>query len=113
MSRIATTDADRNGAGSPALWASAMVIFAMVIAAAGARFGGSQARADVATVGDIVTTNIRSGADEDVVAVLDSRSEIMLVYRVENRVRVELVQSLKLPEVFAEAKGQQGAGWRR
>ncbi len=113
MSLIATTDADRNEAGSPALWASAVVILAMVIAGAGARFGGGQARADVATVGDIVTTNIRSAVDEDVVAVLDSRSEIMLIYRVENRVRVELVQSLRLPEVFAEAKGLQGTGGRR
>lgn len=113
MSRHADNSRERPDSGSAALWASAAVILALTIAAAGARSGGNQARADVATVGDIVATNIRSAADEDIVAVLDTRTETMLVYRVENRVRVELVQTLRLPEVFAEAKGQQGPGRRR
>lgn len=100
--------AGRGESASAALWASAMVIAALILVVAGRRDGGTPARADVATVGDIVATNIRSGSDEDVVAVLDTRAEIMLVYKVENRQNLELVQSLRLPALFAEAKDIQG-----
>ena len=107
-----STPTDRSGAALAPLWASAAVLLGLVIVIAGRR-AESRAVADVATVGDLVATNLRSGTDEDVVAVLDTRSEVMLVYRVENRRSVELVQGVKIPEAFAEARGLFVPGGRR
>ncbi len=90
-----------------ALLASAFVLGGLILAQA-ARLPRGEARADVAVVGDITAINAQIAQGEDVVCVLDARSEQLMVYRVENRARVELAQVLKLSDAFAEAKGQGG-----
>lgn len=95
-----------------ALLASAFVLGGLILTQA-ARLPRSEARADVASVGDLTVINAQITQGEDVVCVLDARSEQLLVYRVENRARVELAQTLKLADAFAEAKGLPGGRPRR
>lgn len=95
-----------------ALLASAFVLAGLTLTQA-ARLPRSEALADVAMIGDLTVINAQIADGEDVVCVLDARSEQVLVYRVENRARVELTQVIKLSDAFAEAKGLPGGRPRR
>ena len=54
---------------------------------------------DVARVGDQTMLTFNAG-DDDVLAVVDSRAEQMLVYRIRNRTSFELLGVYSLPELF-------------
>ncbi len=95
-----------------ALLASAFVLAGLILTLA-ARLPRNEAMASVATIGDLTAVNAQIAEGEDVLCVLDARSEQVLVYRVENRSRVELTQVLKISDAMAEAKGMPGGRPRR
>ncbi len=91
--------------GAAALWASALVILAMLITQAGQRWAESAAQAsDVATIGDLTILTADSGDNEDILAILDRRNETLFVYGVRNRQSVELFDSYDMSRVFMDAR---------
>ena len=94
-----------------ALWASAFVLAGMVIVQAGRLGIGNEAAAVVSNVGEMTVLTANTGSNEDVILVLDDRTDALLIYGVENRNRVELFQNLKVSEFFQQARTQ-GAGGR-
>lgn len=95
-----------------ALWASAFVLAALTIVQIGRGAGREAFAGTVSTIGEVTGLTASSSLDEDIFCVLDGRSESLLVYRVENQNRVELLQTIRLPEAFAEARGGGGGGAR-
>lgn len=84
------------------LWASALVILALVIVQAGRMDTGGMAFADVADHGDITMLNADAGSGEDVVVLLDRRAERIYVYSLVNR-QPEMIVAEKLPDMFTRA----------
>ncbi len=97
--------------GVGALWASAFVIAALVIVQAGRLGAGNQAEASVVNFAGVTVLTASTGANDDVILVLDDRTDALLVYGVENRNRVELYQNLKVSDFFQQARTQ-GSGGR-
>jgi hypothetical protein len=93
-----------------ALWASAFVLAGMVVMQAGRVGGGAQANGEVSNFGEMTLLTASTGANEDVVLVLDNRTDALLVYGVENRDRVELYQNLKVSDLFQQARSQRRPG---
>lgn len=91
------------------LWASALVILALVIVQAGRMDPGGMAYADVADHGDITMVNANAGSGEDIVVVLDRRAERVFVYSLINR-KPELLVSEGLADLFTRAAATSGAG---
>ena len=112
------TPADMNStparidSGAAALWASAMVILALVILQAGRLGAGRQAMADVISVDDTVLLTSEVDGTEDILTVLDSRTDTLLVYGVVNRNTIELRETVNLAELFQSARGPAGPGGR-
>ncbi len=95
-----------------ALWASAFVLAALTIVQAGAGRGSAAQAQTVSNVGDLTALTSRSTVDEDIFCVLDGRSESLLVYRIDNQNKIELQQTIKLAEAFAEARTGGSSGTR-
>lgn len=90
---------------SPAvwLWASAFVLAGLILLQAG-RPG--EARADlVASVGGVTALTVAGASSEDLLMVIDGRSEELFVYRVENQNNLELYRRYNLPRMFSDARG--------
>lgn len=102
----------RIDSGAAALWASAMIILALVILQAGRLGAGKQALADVISVDDTVLLTAEVDGTEDILAVLDSRTDTMLIYGVVNRNTIELRETINLAELFQAARGPAGPGGR-
>ncbi len=99
--------------GAAALWASAMVILAMIVVQAG-RLGGSPALArDVDDAGAIRLLTATTGNTEDFIAIVNGRAETLGVYAIQNGRSVELLDVQRLPELFEQAARASGAGPRR
>ncbi len=97
-------------AASPALWASAFVILAVLIFQAG-RINNNPAQAEmVSRVGEytLMTTD---GGNEEVIVVIDNRNEDLLIYKVLQQKELNLFQKIDLDRLFADAK--RAAGSRR
>lgn len=83
------TNHERINTSSAALWASAFVIMALIIMQAG-KLPGNAAYAEMATGSGsytLITTNSGRGGDADpdeLLYVLDSRDQVLLVYEVED-----------------------------
>src|SRR5438445_620781 len=101
------------GPGAPLtafLWITAAALAVLVVARLGQISLGPSAQAEmVSQSGDftIMTTN---GGNDDIVAVLDNRSEDLAVYRVENQSAFELYQRVPLQRVFTDARARSKAG---
>jgi hypothetical protein len=68
---------------------------------------GGEARADlVASVGGMTALTVAGASSEDLLLVIDGRSEELFVYRVENQQAVELQRRYSLPRMFTDARGQ-------
>ncbi|HYE02289.1 MAG TPA: hypothetical protein VD963_03535 [Phycisphaerales bacterium] len=93
-----------------ALWASAFFIAAAILVQLG-RVGplGAEARADVANQLAGFTLLTFEGGHGDVVLVMDSRAEDVLVYTVENQDRLTFMGRESLKDLFAQARGGGGA----
>ena len=90
-------------ASSAALWASAFVLGALIIAALG-RGMGNEARADmVSEVEDYTILTFDSGNDEGV-AIIDERTEDLLIYQIRNRQSLEFITRANLSQVFQEGQ---------
>ncbi len=100
-----TSAKTRIDSGAATLWASAMIILALVIMQAGRLGAGSQARAEVTEIGDTVLLTAFAEANEQVLLVLDSRADTLLVYSVVNRNSVVLRETKNVTELFAEVRG--------
>ncbi|TVQ64960.1 MAG: hypothetical protein EA379_00535 [Phycisphaerales bacterium] len=96
--------------GSGALLACAMLIVAMIIVQAGRMAPVNEAWADVSQVAGLSILTASSGDNEDVLCILDTRAEKLLVYSVVNRNSVELQQAVDLGAVFTEARAATGVG---
>lgn len=103
---------DRIDSGAATLWASALVILALVILQAGRLGAGSQARAEVTEIGDTVLLTAYVEANEQVLLVMDSRTDTMLVYGVVNRNTLELRETKNVAEMFNEIRGNAMPGGR-
>lgn len=92
--------------GAAALWASAFVIGAMIVSQASRLGAGNPAYAgNVSEVGDLTVLTAAAGDNEDVLAVLDRRDEILYIYGVEQARDLVLYQIHRVDELFQEAKG--------
>jgi hypothetical protein len=96
--------------GAAALWASAFVIGAMIIVQAGKLPSrGNAARAgNVSEIGDLTILTADSGDNEDILCILDRRSEQLFIYGVKNRRSVELFQTYQLADTFTDARRAAG-----
>lgn len=86
-----------------ALGASAFVLAALVILAAGRPWVTPAAADMVVEHGGFVMMTAESGNDE-VLLVLDNRAETLSVYRVENQNALEMYRRYDLPEIFTSAR---------
>lgn len=68
------------------------------------------ARAEMVTQTGGFVAMTASGGNEDVLYVIDNRSEQLLVYKVVNQKSLELLQRTALPDLFASAKAAAGGG---
>lgn len=93
--------------GALSLWASAMMITALVIIQAGRVDTGHLAYADVTEAGDMVITNANAGGGEDVLVMIDQHEERVFVYGLQNRAP-EMLVAENLRDLFVQAKAQAG-----
>ncbi|TVQ29955.1 MAG: hypothetical protein EA376_14325 [Phycisphaeraceae bacterium] len=110
-----TKSPQRTGLDTPAalLWTSAFLIMAMILTQAARLGAGSPALAgNVATIGDLTVLTADAGDSEDILMVLDRRTETLLIYGARDRRDVELHQTYDLSRVFSDARGASGLGRR-
>jgi len=105
MKTSTTTPGARIG-GNAALWASAAVIFAMILVQASRLPAlAPEARADMVSQSGQYTILTFNGGNEDIVAVLDGRGEELFLYQVRNRNRFEFIGRQDLRVLFTNARG--------
>jgi hypothetical protein len=92
-----------------ALWASAFVLMGLIVVQSSQLT--SEAKADVVATTGTLTALTFTATNEDLLAVLDGRTEELYLYRGE-RNGVNLIQIYNLPALFAEARAR-ATGTRR
>lgn len=102
---------DRQQPPFNALWASAFVLFALVLIQAqglfGAQpFGGGMAEAGVVSQTGPLTVMTSDGGNEDILVILDARSETVFVYRTDLKNGVQLFQRVPVPQLFVDARAR-------
>lgn len=85
------------------LTASACVLATLIVVLGGRGFV-EPAAADVATNGGLTMVNLRSGPNNDVIAVLDTREERLFIYTMVNMKDLHLASSEDLRDLFTKAK---------
>jgi len=98
---------NENGAAfsRSALWASAMVILALILVRASRRMDSAAYGEMVSHAGDYVVMATDAG-NEDLILVLDNRSERLSAYIVENQRIIQRYDVLELKKVFADARAR-------
>jgi hypothetical protein len=97
--------------GAVMLWASALLIFAMILMQASRLNGPGVAFAgNVSEVGDLTILTADAGNDEDLLLVLDSRADRLLVYGIANDMSLQLRANYEIAPLFQAGKA---AGGRR
>lgn len=66
---------------------------------------------DAVILGDMTLATISTDA-EDAIAIIDNRTQRLLLYRLQNRRRLDYLQSVSLQRVFVEARATYAAGER-
>ncbi len=99
----ATSGATRFGPGQSTLWASALVLTALIIMQA-SRVVPAQAEM-VASDGDFTMMTTDAGTEE-ALFVLDNRAEMLSAYIVVNQSSLQLQDRLSLPKVFSDARAR-------
>jgi hypothetical protein len=99
---------------APALWASAFGILAMIITQAGRFAGGpSSAVAGIeSSVGDLTVLTAFGEANQDILLVLDRRAESVLIYGVNSRGKLEMLEADSLSTMFQSARTASGGSRR-
>jgi hypothetical protein len=109
---MSTPPARHAFAASAALWGSAFVLLALIVAQVsrlpsgrGGPTGVAMAAAmgDVARAGDYTVLTFNGGND-DVLAVLDGRGEELFLYRVKPVNQLEFISRDRLPDLFAAVR---------
>jgi hypothetical protein len=90
--------------GAATLWASAFVVMALIITQASRLGLGSAAYADVSEVGDITVLTAAARNDDDVLLVLDRRTESLSVYGIVNRAAIRTYTTQDLRDLFIRAR---------
>lgn len=102
----APADAPTDARGSW-LWVSAGVLAALTIVQ-GAGLFDRPAYAEMASSTTAYTVMTTDGGTDEIVVVIDDRQETLLVYRHQNRERLQLLDREPLPELFARARVNAG-----
>jgi anti-sigma-K factor RskA len=89
------------------LWASAFVLAAIIVVQAG-RLGPSEARADLVSAAGGVTALTVEASNEDVLLVVDTRSDALMAYKVVNQKDLDLYKTYNLPRIFGDARNRAG-----
>lgn len=96
--------------GPQGLWISAVVLAFLVVVQAGLSLGQPDGLAKASRSSGMVsrtqtaTIMTADGGAEDLVLVLDSRTEVLSVYHLDIRGGLETKQRLPLPQAFLDAK---------
>ncbi len=104
MAEATTAPARNENPASPALWASAFVLIALILTQAG-RLVGNSASAEMVSQSGAYTVMTADGGTSDILVVLDARSERVHVYSTTQR-SVEMLQSIDVPQLFADARAR-------
>ncbi len=111
MSTTMHTTGDARGLNATApLWASAIVVLALILTQAGRGAAGSIAKAEMVHGTGGYTIMTADGGTDDVLLVLDNRNEELFVYQVANQRSVDLKERLSLTKLFADARAAAGGG---
>jgi len=87
------------------LQASALVLLGLVMAKAAPLFGG-EARADMVARSGSYIVMTTDGGNEEVLVIIDERSETVSVYKVVNQQNVQLFQRADLRDIFTAARAK-------
>ncbi len=92
---------------SAALTASALIIAALIVVQGSRVLTGQPAQADVvSTTGSFTALTCEVSNSNDVLLVLDGRSEELTVYRVENQNNLELHKKYNVPRMMSDARAR-------
>ena len=111
MNQQPTTAAarDRIAPGAATLWACAFILFALILTQASRLGGPATAGAElVSHVGDLVTLTANAGNNEDILLVLDGRSDRILIYGVEQGDQLVFRSSYETAELFQTGRAASG-----
>ena len=105
-SQVASGTSEPRRRGATGLWASAFVLFALLIIQVEPLMGQlaqhSASAGMVSQVGQLTVLTADAG-NEDVLLVLEGRSEELFVYRTD-RNGIQLQQRMQIPKLFQDAK---------
>ncbi len=99
-----TRRAGRTNAGNLALTLSALSLVMLILTVAGRGLPEAKA-AEVSQSGDYTALTC-DGGNEDVLVVLDGRTEQLFVYKVVNQVSVQLFQREDVGRLFGDARAR-------
>ncbi len=106
--------APRFDASAGALWASFVLVLALVIVQASRLGSGNPAYAgELGTVGQMTALTVAGGPNEEVLMLLDKREELILVYGIQGGRSVQLLQVEELGALFNQARSAAGGGTKR
>lgn len=86
-----------------ALWASAATLVALIVVQAGGLRGNVALAEMVSRTGEFTMMTTDSGS-EDILVVLDNRSEQLLLYHIRAQRTLELMQNISVARMFEAAK---------
>jgi hypothetical protein len=92
--------------GNAVLSAMALILAALIVFQASRPWSLAEARADVVGQASSLTALTFTASPQDVLLVLDGRSEELMAYRVENQNSVELFARYSVPRMFADARNR-------
>lgn len=107
----ASANRPRRDAVSGALWASAVVLAALIVVELGGVFAPARSATaqSPSVAGDLTMVPAGAGDNEDVLIMIESRSEKLSVYGITGRNKVDLLQTYDLGRLFQEARAAAGA----
>lgn len=100
-----TTPHSTQAAARRFLWGSAVVLGALVLLQAW-RTGEARAEMVAPTPGGLYISLTAATGSEEMLLVLDSRSEAVAVYKTVNQNSIELFRRYELPRLFGEAQAR-------
>ncbi len=89
---------------SAALWASAFVILALILVKADDAGPAASADEMVVSRGDYTLLTTAGRGSDEIVVVIDNRSEALMVYSIDRRAGLEPTARLDLGKTFEDAK---------
>lgn len=87
------------------LWVSAGVLAALILVQGGGFFE-STARAEMATTSGSYSIMTTDGGNDEILVVVDSRQESLMVYRTMNNRSLKLLEREELSSLFARARAR-------